>query len=37
MSVDTSIFNNPDTLFGQLKAACKDDWHAIVIMSLSSG
>ncbi|UYM18753.1 thiaminase II [Endozoicomonas euniceicola] len=28
MSVDTSIFYDQNTVFGKLKSACKDDWHA---------
>ena len=28
MSVDTSLYHDPDTLFGKLKAACAEDWHA---------
>lgn len=28
MSVDTSIFYDQNTLLGQLKSACAEDWHA---------
>ncbi len=28
MNIDTSIFNDPNTLYKQLKDGCMDDWHA---------